>query len=203
MQRYGRPDVHSRARLFFEGFLEAIVRKRRAAKRIVVGSYRDGSTSLPAFAKDARNSGCETSILQRVTRTQPPPSHKGGRQVKRADFGAGEEKYGFREQCVDEILHLKMLQSVVDYNQPATIVLATGDASEAEFSDGFYRQVQRVLDLGWHVEVAAFTCNMSSSWCSSYLPNKYPGQYRAVRLDRITEELIDSYLRTEPPNFAA
>lgn len=198
-----RQDPFSKkSRFFFEGFQEALVRRRPCAKRILAGSYRDGRNGLPAFAQDAQDAGYETNILQRVPRLNPPAfqNGSGGRQQPHTPYRsatvAGEENYGFREQCVDEILHLKMLQSILDCeHEPATLVLATGDASEAEFSDGFYQQVLRALNKGWHVEVAAFLCNMSQTWRNQSLTAQYPGRYRVVELDRIAEELMDTYLR--------
>lgn len=67
------------------------------------------------------------------------------------------------EQCVDEVIIMKMLESLVDY-EPSTIVLATGDGNVAEFSGGFFDAVGRCLDCGWQVELAAFQCTLSKSW---------------------------------------
>jgi hypothetical protein len=67
----------------------------------------------------------------------------------------------FKEQGVDEILHLKMLQTLNTKSTPApagsTIVLATGDARGGQFnSDGFVGAVREALKRGWSVELWSF-----------------------------------------------
>lgn len=103
------------------------------------------------------------------------------------------EAVGYREQGVDELLHLKMMQSLLDTAEPGTIVLATGDAAEAEFSDGFHRNVVRALERGWHVEVIGWVDNMSAAWFDRAFKAKWPYQLRIFCLDPLVEELIASY----------
>jgi hypothetical protein len=85
--------------------------------------------------------GWEISVLKRVS---------AGSDVKR-----------FREQGVDELLQLKMLQALNAYPPPAfdgaTIVLATGDAQSGQFNrDGFVGVVREALRRGWNVELWSF-----------------------------------------------
>jgi hypothetical protein len=76
-------------------------------------------------------------------------------------FGSGFDRHGtrrYREQGVDEILHLKILQTLNTKSDPApkgsTIVLATGDARGGQFNrDGFLGAVREALRRGWAVEL--------------------------------------------------
>jgi hypothetical protein len=67
-----------------------------------------------------------------------------------------------KEQGVDEILHLKLLQALNSKSTPApkgsTIVLATGDARGGQFNpDGFVGGVRESLKRGWAVELWSFS----------------------------------------------
>ena len=67
----------------------------------------------------------------------------------------------YKEQGVDEILHLKLLQALNSKPAPAprgsTIVLATGDARGGQFNrDGFVGGVREALNRGWGVELWSF-----------------------------------------------
>lgn len=62
-----------------------------------------------------------------------------------------------REQAVDELLHLKILQTLLLVEEPSTIVLATGDANRSTFNDqGFLGCVRLAIKRGWCVELWAF-----------------------------------------------
>ena len=96
------------------------------------------------------------------------------------------------EQGVDEILHLKILESVVDADEPSTIVLATGDAAEAEYSKGFMAMVQRALRKGWKVELISWSKNISAAYRSKKFQVKWQEMFRIIELDEYTEDLLDT-----------
>ncbi len=93
------------------------------------------------------------------------------------------------EQAVDEILHLKMCHSVLDCD-PGTIVLATGDAAEAEFSDGFLKHAVRALDRNWCVELLSWNMGISYAWRELERKQKGTGRFRIIELDAFSEELL-------------
>jgi hypothetical protein len=92
---------------------------------------------------------------------------------------------------VDEILHLKILESLVDTDEPATIVLATGDAAEAEFSGGFMKMVERALQRGWNVELVSFSQVTSFAYRRKEFRAKWGKQFRFIALEEFNEELLD------------
>jgi hypothetical protein len=95
------------------------------------------------------------------------------------------------EQGVDEILHLKILESIVDYETPSTIVLATGDAAQAEYSQGFMAMAERALKKGWRVELVSWSKNISKTYLKSQWTSAWEGRFRIVYLDDFAEELLD------------
>jgi hypothetical protein len=99
------------------------------------------------------------------------------------------------EQGVDEILHMKMLESIVDTAHPSTMVLATGDAAEAEYSSGFLRNVERALEKGWKVELVAWRASMSYSYRSKEFVEKWKGKFMVLELDDFAECLLGDYVR--------
>nr|POE93343.1 hypothetical protein CFP56_19355 [Quercus suber] len=95
------------------------------------------------------------------------------------------------EQGVDEILHLKILESVVDTDAPSTIVLATGDAAQAEYSKGFMAMVERALKKGWKVELVSWSANISMMYQKPQWKQTWGQQFKVVFLDDYAEELLD------------
>ena len=95
------------------------------------------------------------------------------------------------EQAVDEILHLKILESLIDADKPSTIVLATGDAAEAEYSGGFMRMVERALEKGWLVELVSFKLNTSSAYRRTEFRARWGPMFKWIPLDGYVEQLVD------------
>jgi hypothetical protein len=194
---------------FFEAFALVLERYRLCAKRAVVGSLKP-ATQHPDYMMEAKMCGYDMNILQRVTGPKPKASNPHITKMPMPASGALDEEsddYGpwcppiqvamkHREQGVDEILHLKMVQSILDAPRPGTMVLATGDAAEAEFSDGFLSNVERALERGWNVELVGWRRNISGAWRNEAFQAKWAmGQFRLIELDDFAEELLGFWLR--------
>lgn len=194
---------------FFEAFALVLERYRPCAKRTVVGSLKPVSQH-PDYMKEAQLCGYDMNILQRVTGAKTKASNPHITKMPMPASGALDEEsddYGpwcppmqvamkHREQGVDEILHLKMVQSILDAPRPGTMVLATGDAAEAEFSDGFLSNVERALERGWNVELVGWRRNISGAWRNEAFQAKWAvGQFRLIELDDVAEELLGFWLR--------
>ncbi|KAF2274872.1 uncharacterized protein EI97DRAFT_502412 [Westerdykella ornata] len=93
------------------------------------------------------------------------------------------------EQGVDENLHLKMCNSILDAESPSTMVLATGDGNEAEFSDGFLAHVERALKKGWKVELVAWRKSIHGGYYKTM--GKWGERFRIVELDEWLEFMMD------------
>jgi hypothetical protein len=75
--------------------------------------------------------------------------------------GTGQTK----EQAVDEILHLKIANALLDYDTPQNLILLTGDGNKSDFDTSFSDQVKRALRKGWTVDLY--------SWQSTLNKRKY------------------------------
>lgn len=173
-------------------------RGRPTTKRIVVGS--DNFSEM----QEAKEIGYETNVLDRVHKAKElTPRQKkympnGNSSGTRQSAGSGSEtttaaQYApekWVEQAVDEILHLKMMESIVDASEPSTMVLATGDAAEAEYSGGFLRMVERALMKGWKVELASFRHNTSGAYRNKEFRQKWGQKFKIVELDDFVEVLL-------------
>lgn len=95
------------------------------------------------------------------------------------------------EQGVDEILHLKILESVVDSETPSTMVIATGDAAQAEYSSGFMAMAERALKKGWKVELVSWSKNISGLYMREEFRRRWGEMFKPVFLDNYAEELLD------------
>ncbi|KAJ5934943.1 hypothetical protein N7466_004490 [Penicillium verhagenii] len=171
----------------FSNLALILQRGRRVAKKVLLGSDQVPSVD------EARKLGYEVNILSRVQKTKNSSSKSGKAPIKGAHSGrpgmAGTTER-WVEQGVDEILHLKMLESLVDEKSPSTVVLATGDAAEAEYSEGFMRMVERALQLGWNVELVSFSQVTSYAYKKLEFREKWGSQFRIIDLDLFVEELF-------------
>ncbi|KAK2777912.1 hypothetical protein FQN52_002956 [Onygenales sp. PD_12] len=195
-----------RVPLSFHNFSLILERGRPTNKRVLVGSDRF------AAIDEAEQIGYEINILERVHKAKDFTPRKkkfaGGNGNDRANgmgnnahaqghssgsetnTGVGPERWV--EQAVDEILHLKILESLVDTEVPSTIVLATGDAAEAEYSDGFLKMVERALQKGWAVELVSFSSTTSRAYRRKEFRSQWGAQFRIIHLDEYVEHLLDA-----------
>lgn len=182
-------------------------RGRPTSKRVLVGS-----DNFPAI-HEAKLIGYETNILERVHKAKEltPRQKKFSKKYNNnsssynttnnntttGQSSSSETTAAFApekwvEQAVDEILHLKILESVVDALTPSTIVLATGDAAEAEYSAGFLKMVERALEKGWKVELVSFKHNISGAYKRKEFRGKWNAQFKIIILDGYLEQLLGS-----------
>nr|CAG8645815.1 8521_t:CDS:2 [Entrophospora candida] len=134
---------------------------------IYIGFQKVSSLPLIQNLDEAKNSGYNVSELKRV------------------DKGKG----GKKEQCVDELLQLKILDSLL-YHTPGTLVLASGDGNDGEyFQGGFHRCVTKALELGWKVEIISWKNLLSQNFLDEKFLSKWQGQYQVIFLDNFSKEL--------------
>lgn len=170
--------------LSFQNFSLILERGRPATKRVLVGSDRF------AAIDEGEKLGYEKNILDRVHKAKQLTQ----RQARYQTISSSETNEAaverWVEQGVDEILHLKILESLVDTDEPATIVLATGDAAEAEYSGGFMKMVERALQRGWTVELVSFSQVTSQAYQQKKFRAKWGDRFKMIALERYIEELL-------------
>lgn len=166
----------------FHNFSLILERGRPTVKKALVGS-----SPITPVMLEAEALGYENSILERVVKE---------RAVKYSSSSGSDTNSPLKtrmakvEQAVDEILHLKMMESIVDY-EPSTLVLASGDAAAGEYSPGFFKVVERALKKGWNVELVAFKKSLGFSYKAAEFKTKWKGKFRYIQLDQFAEMLLD------------
>ncbi|KAF2664615.1 hypothetical protein BT63DRAFT_417969 [Microthyrium microscopicum] len=152
----------------FESLALLLQRERPVERRVIAAS-----DDLHAL-KSADLIGYDVHLLKRVVGKDP---HNPMRQC---------------EQGVDEVLQLAIMWSIAEY-EPSTLVLATGDGANSEFSEGFVKCIQLAMRRGWRVELIAWGESIAAAYTNVSWINRYPvGQYRVILLDDYVEWLIES-----------
>ena len=72
------------------------------------------------------------------------------------------------------------------------LVLATGDAAEAEYSAGFMKMVERALRKGWKVELVGWRDGISFQYRKRKWLEEWQGRFGIVELDDYAEFLLDT-----------
>ena len=145
-------------RIHFENLYNLVLNTRPPGQRYFGGSVPPEAETLWKFVE---NLGCETNLLHRVA--------AGG------------------EQAVDEILHLKMADLLLDIEPPETLALLSGNGHTSQFQSSFPAHVQRALDRGWGVEIYSWECSMSHKGYDGILKNHSQAKY--IKLDDFYGEI--------------
>lgn len=144
-------------RVYFKNIHMLATQNRDAPTKVMAGSVPPECEELWGYA---RSIGYDTDLLYRI-------KDSGGRKT---------------EQAVDEMLHLKMANTVLDFSPPQTMIVLSGDGDKSKFNTSFPTQINRALSRGWDVEIY--------SWSSCYnahkyrrLSSAYPGKLKIVKFD--------------------
>jgi hypothetical protein len=76
------------------------------------------------------------------------------------------------------------------FSRPGTLVMATGDAKPAKYSDGFFTYADRALKMGWHVEVVSWRSSLSNSWRNPEWTAQWGDKFRVIELDDYIDDLL-------------
>lgn len=140
-------------RLYYRNFFRLLESGFTPRTRLLAGSVPPGNDDLWNYARD---SGYNTDLLRRI-------ENDDGRLV---------------EQGVDEIIHLKIANALLDYDPPQTLVLVTGDGNDSEFGTSFLQQASRALKRGWHVVIWSWKDQLSGKF------QRLGGQIQIRHLDQ-------------------
>ncbi|KIV98608.1 uncharacterized protein PV09_09601 [Verruconis gallopava] len=144
--------------------------------------------SRNSFAALGTQSGTNGSSQVSMLSTTPPTASTGPVQA----FSPSPASEKWVEQGVDEILHLRILESIVDTDIPSRMVVATGDAAKAEYSEGFMKMIVRALKKGWFVELVAFSKSISSEYLKKSFKDQWKDQFQVIVLDKWAQFLLDT-----------
>lgn len=149
-------------RIYWRNFFEFIEADYLPVTRVFAGSLPPGNEELWQYARDY---GYDTSLLHRIERDD-------GRLT---------------EQAVDEILHLKIAEALLDFEAPQTLVLVTGDGKESDFGTSFLAQAERAIKRGWRVDVISWSGNLSEKY--NRLANRNKDCVEIVLLDDVYKSI--------------
>ncbi|WP_088225986.1 NYN domain-containing protein [Desulfosporosinus sp. FKB] len=144
-------------RIYFRNLNDLIMKGRNAASKCMAGSVPPECRQLWDYA---RQMGYNTDLLYRV------------------DTGDGVQK----EQAVDELLHLKISDALLDFEAPQTLIILTGDGKVSDYGTSFAKQVERALKRGWNVEIYAWEHGFNSKIYTQIQAN-YPSNLSIIHLD--------------------
>jgi len=195
LRGFSKHDRSYKAALCFRTLSHILERGRKVGVRELVGSAADPEDifSLPQYFHHAQELGYQTSVLRRVLK----PARVNRKGSPRESSSSSSEYYGvstrnmaYREQGVDEILQLKMANAAMALvGYPGVMVLATGDAEKAEYSDGFQATAERILNMGWMVELVSWKKSLSSAWKAPDWTQRWGDRFRIIELDAYVEEV--------------
>ena len=126
-------------RVYFKNLVKLVEEERKVGTRELAGSVPPGNEMLWKYA---RSMGYNTDLLRRVE----------------ADEGR------LKEQGVDEMLHLKIANALLDNETTDRLVLVTGDGKKSDYDTSFPGMAERALRLGWKVEVWSWSNALSNKW---------------------------------------
>ncbi|RTE78170.1 hypothetical protein BHE90_007351 [Fusarium euwallaceae] len=156
-----------------EFFHKLLVRDRHA-EWLNVGCSMHPDKQKPHFIRKLEDLGYRVDLRSRRPQNMAMEGH-GSRYV---------------EDMVDETLQIRIGESVMQYfDKPGTLVLATGDARPAKYSDGFLAYAQRALKMGWNVEVVSWRSSLSSAWSGVWREEGGGSRFRVIELDQFLDEL--------------
>lgn len=145
-------------RIYWRNFFQFIEADYLPVTRVFAGSLPPGNEELWQYARDY---GYDTSLLHRIRQDD-------GRLI---------------EQAVDEILHLKIAEALLDFEPPQTLVLVTGDGKVSDFGTSFLAQAERAIKRGWRVDILSWQSAMSNKYQA--LANAHPDCVDIISLDNI------------------
>lgn len=143
-------------RVYYKNLFKLVEEDFAIKTKMLAGSQPPGNDSL---WDNARQYGYNTDLLHRIAK----------------DNG----KTG--EQGVDELVHLKIANALLDFKAPQTLVLVTGDGKDADFGTSFSRQVERAIGQGWEVVIWSWKAGLSPKY--NELAKAYVGKVRVEYLD--------------------
>ncbi|CEJ82880.1 hypothetical protein VHEMI02923 [[Torrubiella] hemipterigena] len=165
---------------------EILLRGRQADRMFASCSILPGRSAEPRFVQDLRNLGYSTDVRTR----------KRVEELEQTSASAiGTTTVRYVEDLVDETLQTRMAESAMScFQNPGTMVLATGDAKPAQYSDGFLAYVERALQMGWNVEVVSWRSSLSTSWRDTRWKGQWGDRFSVIELDEFVDELLDCYM---------
>jgi hypothetical protein len=150
-------------RIYWKNFFQLIEQSYLCETRVIVGSRPPANENLWEIA---RSFGYDVTLLDRVP----------------ASLGYS------REQAVDELVHLKILECLLDNDPPRVLVLVTGDGRVSDFGSSFVDQVRRAIRRGWSVNIISWQETLHDDYVR--LCAAYPDRVHVDFLDKFYSNIV-------------
>lgn len=183
-------------------FLTEILVRSRKIVTLNAGCSTLPHRQEPKYICDLRRLGYRVDLRERRRTNQPKrwASDLGGGSASSSDEvlkGDSKNIIRYVEDLVDETLQTRIAESVMEFfDEQGILVIATGDAQPAKYSDGFLIYAERALRMGWHVEVVSWKVSLSSNWRKLEWQRKWREQFRIIYLDEYLEDLVTPQLNS-------
>jgi hypothetical protein len=173
-------------------FLSEVLIRARRVRCLSVGCSTAPGRPAPKYVEELRELGYRVDL-----RARRRVDETGHILPRRSSPVHGFLSAGSRyvEDLVDETLQTRMAEAVMEYfQQQGIIVLATGDAKPAQYSDGFFMYVDRALRMGWNVELVSWSASLSSAWANKDWVSQWGDRFHIIELDNFLDDLCAAYL---------
>ncbi|KAH8179545.1 hypothetical protein LIA77_01064 [Sarocladium implicatum] len=174
-------------------FLTEILVRGRDANILNAGCSVQPGRSVPHFVRQLRDLDYRVDLRERKRSEEPAPTPKKGpyANFSSSDEAPSRKQVRYVEDLVDETLQTRIAESVMEhFSRPGTLVMATGDAKPAKYSDGFFTYADRALKMGWHVEVVSWRSSLSNSWRNPEWTAQWGDKFRVIELDDYIDDLL-------------
>ncbi|KAL2210644.1 hypothetical protein CC79DRAFT_1366028 [Sarocladium strictum] len=174
-------------------FLTEILVRGREVNILNAGCSVQPGRSEPHFVRDLRNLDYHVDLRERKRTEEPTRTPQKGSysQYSSSDEMSLRKQVRYVEDLVDETLQTRIAESVMEhFSTPGTLIIATGDAKPAKYSDGFFTYADRALKMGWHVEVVSWRTSLSYSWRNPEWTAQWGDRFRVIELDDFLDDLL-------------
>ena len=165
--------------------LTDFITRERPVKCLTAGCSVLPDKPQPSFIEVLRKLDYRVDVRDRK-KTLEPKNHQ--KESSKESFLPREARYV--EDYVDETLQTRIGETVMQcFGNEGTLVLVTGDAKPAPYSDGFFAYADRALTMGWHVEVICWRICCSSTWKDPAWICRWGSRFRLIELDFLLNDL--------------
>lgn len=176
-------------------FLTEILVRGRKVVALNAGCSVPPYRQEPRYVHDLQELGYRVDLRERTRAVEHARSgFRGDKAVEPSssdEIASSSRAVRYIEELVDETLQTRIAESVMEFfEDQGTLVIATGDAQPAKYSDGFFVYAERALRMGWNVEVVSWKISLSSHWNKPGWAEHWGGRFRVVELDDYIDLLL-------------
>lgn len=108
------------------------------------------------------------------------------------------ERINNKEKGVDELLHGKIMETILYTDIPGYIVICSGDGKNSDYTENsFYKICIKALELGWKVKIISWRKQISKNYIlgielnNLLKNNNIKNNYKIFYLDNYIDKIIN------------